>query len=91
MKIIMFKIGWLFLFLNFFNQVVADNAWNWQNPLPHGNEINDVYVFNYNKIITVGGAGTIMYTIDGGLNWTVNENVSTSRYGLNDVFLLMIL
>lgn len=84
---LIFRMLLLFLIISF-NQVTAYPVWNWQNPLPHGNLINDVHVFDVNKIIAVGDAGTIMYTIDVGVNWTIYENVTTSPYGLNDVFFI---
>jgi photosystem II stability/assembly factor-like uncharacterized protein len=43
--------------------------WEWLNPKPHGNGLNDVYTLNENTAIAVGALGTIMRTDDGGENW----------------------
>ena len=53
---------------------VSTNAqWFWQNPLPQGNSLRDVYVFDDNTVIAIGDAGTIIRTIDGGLNWSIKS------------------
>ena len=45
--------------------------WTWQNPLPQGNTLNSVIFTDANTGYAVGESGTIIKTIDGGLNWTV--------------------
>jgi photosystem II stability/assembly factor-like uncharacterized protein len=47
----------------------AYGQWQWQNPLPQGNTLNDVFFIDQNTGWTVGDAGTIMKSIDGGLNF----------------------
>ncbi|MBN2031528.1 T9SS type A sorting domain-containing protein [bacterium] len=47
----------------------SQNGWMWQNPLPQGNALNDVIMFDANTAIAVGDGGTIMKTSDGGSNW----------------------
>lgn len=43
--------------------------WEWQNPIPTGNPLADIHVFDANTAITVGKAGSILKTTDGGNNW----------------------
>jgi photosystem II stability/assembly factor-like uncharacterized protein len=45
--------------------------WIWQNPLPQGNDLHDVYVFDDNSAIAIGNGGTIVRTTDGGANWKI--------------------
>ena len=55
---------------------ISNSNWFWQNPFPQGNVLSDVFVFNQDTAIAVGGAGAIVKTIDGGLNWqSVNLSV----------------
>lgn len=61
------------------------DGWVWQNPIPQGNELNDLYLFDENKMIAVGGAGTIIKTTDGGLSWKVDHNVAGVSYCLRSV------
>jgi photosystem II stability/assembly factor-like uncharacterized protein len=56
-----------FLLLN--HTVEAQNGWFWQNPLPQGNHLYDVQVFNPYTLIAVGDGGTVIKTTDGGENW----------------------
>ena len=58
------KISLLVCF-NFY-AVFAFSQWTWQNPLPQGNYLNSVYFTNANTGYAVGGAGTIMKTVDAG-------------------------
>lgn len=47
----------------------SNTNWSWQNPIPQGNALYDVFVFNRDSAIAVAGAGAIVKTIDGGINW----------------------
>ena len=66
--------------------VTSTNAqnWQWQNPIPQGNPLHCVKFFNTNSGHAVGLSGTILKTIDGGTNWTI-ENSGTCD-DLNSVF-----
>ncbi|WP_111642532.1 WD40/YVTN/BNR-like repeat-containing protein [Marinimicrobium alkaliphilum] len=44
-------------------------ALNWLAPLPHGNLVNDLHVFDDNRIIAVANNGSITLTNDGGQTW----------------------
>ncbi|MBN1560130.1 T9SS type A sorting domain-containing protein [candidate division KSB1 bacterium] len=43
--------------------------WEWLNPKPHGNSLNDIDTIDEDKAVAVGALGTIMRTDDGGQNW----------------------
>ncbi len=44
------------------------SGWEWQNPLPQGNPLTDVFMWNEVTGWAVGSAGTILATRDG-TNW----------------------
>jgi hypothetical protein len=54
----------------------AGEAWIWQNPLPEGNYIEDIQVFQNNHIIAVGNAGMI-YLFNGS-KWNKLDSGVTS-------------
>jgi photosystem II stability/assembly factor-like uncharacterized protein len=58
----------LIIITNLYSQ---QQNWTWQNPLPQGNYLWDVQVINENLIFATGLGGTIMKTIDGGVNWVI--------------------
>jgi hypothetical protein len=43
--------------------------WEWQNPLPQGNVLNDVFFNDENTGWAVGNCGTILKSTDGGEDW----------------------
>jgi len=67
----------------FFSWILIGTAhsqdWQWQNPLPQGNWLNDVMFVNETTGWAVGDRGTIIHTTDGGQSWTWQESgVSSS-------------
>ena len=40
----------------------AQQDWIWQNPLPQGNHLHQVHVFDANVVIAVSDAGIVMKT-----------------------------
>lgn len=48
----------------------AQEGWFWQNPLPQGNELQDVFFTDENNGWAVGILGTILQTTNGGTYWT---------------------
>lgn len=50
----------------------ATTNWEWKNPLPQGNRINDVYRFDNNNAIAVGASGSVLKTTDAGANWQLS-------------------
>ena len=53
------------------------SQWFWQNPLPQGNNLSDIYVFDENKAIAVGAIGTVIKTTDGGTSWNSQTSGTT--------------
>jgi photosystem II stability/assembly factor-like uncharacterized protein len=47
------------------------SCWQWLNPLPQGNTLNDIWAFDSLTAIAVGDVGTIIKTTNGGINWSV--------------------
>jgi photosystem II stability/assembly factor-like uncharacterized protein len=60
-----------------------EQCWEWQNPLPQGNSIRDLYFVDHETGWAVGEAGTILHTDDGGNTWQVQA--SGTRSYLNAV------
>jgi photosystem II stability/assembly factor-like uncharacterized protein len=84
----------LFIFLSFIflflNSTFSADGWIWQNPKPQGNTLSDIHAFDHSNAIAVGGAGTVMKTTNGGVDWTIVSNVCgvssflTGLYFLDD-------
>ena len=53
-----------------FNSSVSQ-SWKWQNPLPQGNDLNDVQFLNNSIGFAVGNGSTILRTTNGGTQWTI--------------------
>jgi photosystem II stability/assembly factor-like uncharacterized protein len=49
--------------------IAYDYCWHWQNPLPQGNSINNINFVDTNVGWSVGNAGIILKTTDGGNHW----------------------
>ncbi|OGU77134.1 MAG: hypothetical protein A2W11_11305 [Ignavibacteria bacterium RBG_16_35_7] len=64
----------------------AQSGWFWQNPLPQGQTLKDVHVFDEHTSITVGEAGTIIKTTDGGISWVSLTGAGSDR--LNSVYFI---
>ena len=56
----------------------AQEGWFWQNPLPQGNALHGVCVFNQNKAIAVGASGIVLKTEDGGNVWDVQYAIENT-------------
>lgn len=54
-------------------------AWTWQNPLPDGEDFNDVFFVDDNVGVAVGNYGKIVRTTDGGETWNVVPFVGKSN------------
>jgi photosystem II stability/assembly factor-like uncharacterized protein len=77
------KIANLQVFILFSYNIFAQTA-TWQNPLPQGNKLNDVFFIDTNVGWAVGDGGVIIKTTNGGTTWTVNYH--STCIGLNKVF-----
>ena len=54
----------------------AQQGWFWQNPLPQGNTLRDVHIFNTDVAIAIGYNGIILKTINGGTDWSIKYSNS---------------
>jgi photosystem II stability/assembly factor-like uncharacterized protein len=55
------------------------SRWQWQNPLPQGYVLNDVYFIDNQNGWAVGYNGTILYTTDGGQSWLSQTSGTTNH------------
>ena len=58
----------LFIFFSF-GPVSSQSGWYWQNPVPQGNPLHDVYFVDDTNGWAVGDLGSILYTRDQGTTW----------------------
>ncbi|MFZ1281305.1 MAG: YCF48-related protein, partial [Ignavibacteriaceae bacterium] len=71
------KIGLVFCLVLFFSvsfQMYAQ--WEWQNPLPQGNPLSNLFVIDSTHIWATGQFGALIYT-DDGVNWSLNNSINT--------------
>ncbi len=61
-------------------------GWKWVNPMPQGNALTDIWMFNDHEILLVGGAGTVMRSTDFGATWAVNHGIANSHSMFRSVF-----
>lgn len=59
-------------------------GWEWQNPLPQGNDLNSSCFIDSSTGFAVGDLGTIIKTTDGGETWAIQS--SGTDLDLNSVF-----
>lgn len=76
----------LCFFLVWFSVLLSDtgNGWYWQNPLPQGNDLWDVWVFDSTTVVAVGNFGTIIKSNDGGQTWIFpSSGIINGIYGIH--------
>jgi hypothetical protein len=49
-----------FLFIILYSSTIYSQGWFWQNPLPQGNHLYDIFVFDENTAIAVGHSSTVI-------------------------------
>ena len=61
----------IFMFCVFLSAILnaQESEWIWQNPLPQGNGLFDVHVFDSGNAIAVGQTGTVLRTTNFGAIW----------------------
>lgn len=64
---------------------LGQQTWFWRNPLPQGNDLIAVHVFDANTIVAVGYAGTVIRTTNAGTTWTVKSFVEGQNAYFVDV------
>jgi photosystem II stability/assembly factor-like uncharacterized protein len=52
-----------------FSRYALSQDWFWQNPLPQGNDLNDVHALDALTAIAAGDHASIVQTTDGGATW----------------------
>jgi hypothetical protein len=57
----------------------TSGSWEWQNPLPQGNDLVDVVFVDASQGWAVGGSGTILHTTDGGATWSFQSSGTDLR------------
>lgn len=62
--------------------------WQWINPSPQGNKLNDIHVFNQDTAYAVGANGTFMKTFDGGQTWDIIHNAGGIKYNFWRLFFI---
>ena len=55
------------------SDLLAQNNWEWQMPLPQGNRLVKILQLRRDKIISTGDVGTILVTEDSGKNWVLKR------------------
>lgn len=71
-----------FLQILFFLLLVTQicfGQWEWQNPLPQNNTLNEISFFDELNGLAVGADATIIRTTDGGNIWTVVKSGTTNQ------------
>ncbi len=66
----------------------SQEDWHWQNPIPQGNELNDIWMFSSQVILAVGDIGTVIKSTDGGINWSVTHYCGGITSDLYTVFFI---
>ncbi len=67
---------------------ISQEYWHWQNPIPQGNQLHDLWVFDSQHILAVGEVGTVIKTTDGGANWSVTHYNGGMTNDLYTVFFI---
>ena len=66
----------------------SQSQWFWQDPLPQGNTLNDIFLISSSKAVAVGTLGTIMVTENGGQDWNINYHTAGPYKYLTSVFFI---
>ena len=63
----------------------SQQGWFWQNPLPQGNDLKDVWVLNENTIFAVGDRGTLLRSTNAGVDWEITHKLSGISEDIVDI------
>jgi photosystem II stability/assembly factor-like uncharacterized protein len=75
----------IFVFLLFIvncSLLIAQTGWYWANPLPQGNRLAKVKFIDNNTGFILGQHGTLLRTLDGGLNWYSTQLTTLRIYSI---------
>jgi photosystem II stability/assembly factor-like uncharacterized protein len=68
------KIIFILLIVNC-SLLYCQSGWFWQNPLPFGNEVGDIYFFNSQTGLLTLSSGSVLKSTNAGINWNVFSNL----------------
>lgn len=54
--------------------ICSSDDWCWVNPLPQGNDVNDIHYVDAQTAWAAGDHGTLLRTLDGGTTWTAIDS-----------------
>jgi len=78
------QIAQTFLFIILYSSTIYSQGWFWQNPLPQGNDLMDIFIIDATTAVAIGRVGTIIKTSDEGTTWEFQT--SGTNYNLNSVY-----
>jgi len=58
-------------------------GWQWENPLPQGNDLACLWIADQNTVYAAGKGGTIIHSSDNGATWLIDERLTS--YTLNGI------
>jgi len=76
-----YNIWYVLLFLP--SLTFSSGDWHWSNPVPPGNALYAVHVFDSLNILAMGEAGIILRSADFGRTWKpkYDKNITKNIYG----------
>lgn len=66
----------------------GQTSWGWLNPLPQGNSLYGVKVFDANNVFAAGGNGTFVRTTNGGNTWIIKYDALGDGYSVSKMFFI---
>ncbi|MCU0413356.1 MAG: hypothetical protein MUE91_02975 [Ignavibacteriaceae bacterium] len=72
----------IILFTLFQSNVLPQEEWFWQNPLPQGNALFDLSFFDMNSVI-ISGNSAVLKSSDGGDTWSTKTFIDTDIWYLS--------
>lgn len=66
----------IILSITLLTNIPAAAQWQWQNPLPHANDIHSIAARSSDKVWFGTEAGVVLHTSDGGLTWQHQQTPS---------------
>ena len=70
-------INYLARFTDSQNPFQTKTGWKWLNPLPQGNNLRGLHLFDENSFIAVGDYGTVVKTTNSGVDYFVAHKISS--------------
>ena len=83
-----FIISSFLLILFITNIANSQTGWFWQYPYPQGNELYDIQFVSKDTALAVGYNGTVIKTINGGINWSLLNFGNKLSTDLNTLYFI---